>query len=39
MEQETLASMLTAKPTSGLNHQGESTTATLRGGLPGREAE
>ncbi len=39
MEHENLGVDVNGEATSGMNHEGESTKATLRGGLPGRSEE
>jgi hypothetical protein len=39
MEHENLGSDANGEATSGLNHEGESTNAMLRGGLPGSSFE
>ena len=39
MEHETLGNDANGEATSGLNHEGESTDALSRGGLPGSSGE
>jgi hypothetical protein len=39
MEHENLGIDANGEATSGLNHEGESTDAVLRGGLPGSSEE
>ena len=39
MEHENLGVDANGEATSGLTHEGESTNATLRGGLPGSSEE
>jgi hypothetical protein len=39
MEHENLGVDVNGEATSSMNHEGESTNATLRGGLPGSSEE